>query len=93
VSGRLWPLAAAGTDIVLTTRISAADTGVITRPARPPAWATATTRIAGRALRKYLRTPGLLIVGIVQSAMFLFVFRYVFGGAIHVGAGGYTPAT
>jgi ABC-2 type transport system permease protein len=71
-------------------RISAADAGAITRPARPPAWATAAAQIADRALRKYLRTPGLLIMGLVQSAMFLFLFRYVFGGAIHAGAGGYT---
>ncbi len=76
--------------VPVPARISADGASVITRPARPPAWATAAAQIAGRALRKYLRTPGLLIMGIVQSALFLFMFRYVFGGAIHAGAGGYT---
>jgi ABC-2 type transport system permease protein len=64
----------------------------ITRPARPPAHATATAQIAGRALRKYFRTPGLLVMGMVQAGMFLFSFRYVFGGAISasdVGQAGY----
>lgn len=76
--------------VPVPARISAAGASVIVRPARPPAWATAAAQIAGRALRKYLRTPGLLIMGTVSSALFLFMFRYVFGGAIHAGAGGYT---
>ena len=33
--------------------------------------------------------PGVFAIGIVQSALFLFCFRYVFGGAIHVGAATY----
>jgi ABC transporter DrrB family efflux protein len=69
--------------------VSAAGAGVITRPAGPPAWTAAATQIAGRALRKYLRTPGLLIMGMVQPALFLFSFRYVFGGAIQAGGGTY----
>ncbi len=39
----------------------------ITRPAGPPALATATAQIAGRALRKYFRTLGLLVTGMVQG--------------------------
>lgn len=61
----------------------------ITRPVSRPALTSATGRIAARALRKYFRTPGLFIMGMVQSAMFLFSFRYVFGGAIQVGTAGY----
>ena len=38
--------------------------------------------IAARALRKFARTPQLLVVSTVQGAMFLLIFRYVFGGAI-----------
>jgi ABC transporter DrrB family efflux protein len=45
----------------------------------------ATLEIARRALRKFRRTPGLWVMGIVQSALFLFSFRFVFGGAIHAG--------
>jgi ABC-2 type transport system permease protein len=61
----------------------------ITRPASRPTFAAATERIAGRALLKYFRTPGLFIMGMVQSGMFLFSFRYVFGGAIQAGPAGY----
>lgn len=63
--------------------------GAIARPARPPALGTATITIARRALRKYFRTRGLFIMGMVQAALFLFSFRYIFGGAIQAGPGGY----
>ncbi len=59
------------------------------RPARTPGLMAAAGQVALRALRKYLRTPGLCVLGVVQSAMFLFSFRYVFGGAIHAGATSY----
>jgi ABC-2 type transport system permease protein len=59
------------------------------RPARTPGLTSAAGQVALRALRKFLRTPGLFVMGIVQSAMFLFSFRYVFGGAIHAGAMSY----
>jgi ABC-2 type transport system permease protein len=61
----------------------------ITRPSAPPGAARASVEVARRALRKYIRTPGLWAMGIVQSALFLFSFRYVFGGAIHAGASSY----
>jgi ABC-2 type transport system permease protein len=41
--------------------------------------------IARRTLVKFLRTPQLVVVGTVQGAMFLLIFRYVFGGAITAG--------
>jgi ABC-2 type transport system permease protein len=59
------------------------------RPVRAPGLTGAAGQVAQRALRKYLRTPGLSVLGVVQSAMFLFSFRYVFGGAIHAGATSY----
>jgi len=81
--------------MIQTTAVVAPS--AITRPASQPRLAAATAMIAGRALRKYFRTPGLFVMGVVQSAMFLFSFRYVFGGAIQVGAAGYVgylvPAT
>jgi ABC-2 type transport system permease protein len=61
----------------------------VTRPAGPPTLAAATARIAGRALLKYFRTPALFVMGMVQSGLFLFSFRYVFGGAIQAGPTGY----
>lgn len=45
-----------------------------------------TLGIARRGLLKFARTPQLVVVGTIQSALFLLIFRYVFGGAI--GAGG-----
>jgi ABC-2 type transport system permease protein len=42
----------------------------------------ATLQIAARVARKYLRSPQLVILGTVQGALFLLIFRYVFGGAI-----------
>lgn len=61
----------------------------IARPRRPPAPPTAALQIARRVLRKYFRTPGLFVMGLVQSSLFLFFFRYVFGGAIHAGTAAY----
>jgi ABC-2 type transport system permease protein/oleandomycin transport system permease protein len=62
---------------------------VLSRPSRTPGLASAVGQIALRALRKYIRTPGLILMGIAQSALFLFCFRYVFGGAIHADATSY----
>jgi ABC-2 type transport system permease protein len=42
----------------------------------------ATLTIAGRAVKKTLRTPQLIVAGTLQGLMFLVIFRYVFGGAI-----------
>jgi ABC-2 type transport system permease protein len=44
-----------------------------------------TLGIARRGLLKFLRTPQLVVVGTIQSALFLLIFRYVFGGAIAAG--------
>jgi ABC transporter DrrB family efflux protein len=44
----------------------------------------ASAAVARRTLKKFVRTPQLIVVGTVQGAMFLAIFRYVFGGAISV---------
>ena len=46
---------------------------------------TSTVEVARRTVRKFVRTPQLVVVGTIQGAMFLLIFRYVFGGAIDVG--------
>ena len=53
-------------------------------PSRPSGTtlAPASLAIASRTLRKFARTPQLLVVSTIQGAMFLLIFRYVFGGAI-----------
>jgi ABC-2 type transport system permease protein len=38
--------------------------------------------VAGRTVRKFVRTPQLIAFTTIQSAVFLLMFRYAFGGAI-----------
>ncbi len=51
----------------------------------PAGIVASTLQIARRALLKFIRSPQLVVVGTVQGAMFLLIFRYVFGGAITTG--------
>lgn len=46
-------------------------------------------QIARRTLLKFVRSPQLIVVGTLQGLVFLLVFRYAFGGAIHAGSGSY----
>jgi len=43
---------------------------------------TSTFVVGRRAFLKFLRTPQLVVFGSIQMALFLLLFRYVFGGAI-----------
>jgi ABC transporter DrrB family efflux protein len=45
----------------------------------------ATRETARRTFLQYLRTPQLLVLPTILGALFLFIFRYVFGGAIATG--------
>jgi ABC-2 type transport system permease protein/oleandomycin transport system permease protein len=45
--------------------------------------------VALRFVRQLLRTPQLIVFTIVQNLLFLFMFRYVFGGSIHIPGLGY----
>jgi len=65
------------------------------RPVRapgPPAdnagasYLVASRQVAARTLKKFVRTPALLVAGTAQGVLFLLIFRYVFGGAVsHTG--------
>jgi ABC-2 type transport system permease protein len=44
--------------------------------------AASTLVTARRGMLKYLRTPQLLVLSLVQGGTFLLIFRYVFGGAV-----------
>jgi len=46
---------------------------------------SSTLQIARRSMLKFFRTPQLVVLGSVQGALFLLIYRYVFGGAIHAG--------
>jgi ABC transporter DrrB family efflux protein len=62
-------------------------------PHRPPVTANrgasylaASTQVATRTVKKFVRTPALIIAGTAQGILFLLIFRYVFGGAVaHTG--------
>lgn len=41
--------------------------------------------VAARTLRKYMHTPQLLVSTVVGGAMFMILFRFIFGGSIHAG--------
>ena len=43
-------------------------------------------QVAARTLKKFVRSPALIIAGTAQGLLFLLIFRYVFGGAVgHTG--------
>src|SRR3982750_754729 len=47
--------------------------------------ATSWLELTQRALRRFARTPQLVVVGTVQMALFMLIYRYMFGGAINTG--------
>jgi len=55
---------------------------VVTRTDRPAGAVATTLSVAARTIRKFVRTPQLVVLGTIQGAMFLLIFRYVFGGAM-----------
>ncbi len=55
------------------------------RPTRPAGALTTTLGITRRTVLRNVRTPQVFVLGMVQGAMFLLIFRYVFGGAITSG--------
>ena len=48
---------------------------------------TATGQTARRTSLQFLRTPLLLVMPAIMGVLFLFIFRYIFGGAIATGSG------
>lgn len=58
---------------------------VVTAPERPPGVGATTLTVARRSAYKLFRSPQILGIAIVQSLVFLLMFRYVLGGAIGVG--------
>jgi ABC-2 type transport system permease protein len=67
----------------VTTLVSALDSP----PAalgRSAGLAKSTLTVTRRALLRYVRTPQLIVLATVQMALFFLIYRYMFGGAIHV---------
>jgi ABC-2 type transport system permease protein len=72
----------------MTTTPSALDTGLaapapVVVPGAGPLVATGQT--ARRTILQFWRTPQLLVLPTIIGALFLFIFRYIFGGAISPG--------
>jgi ABC-2 type transport system permease protein len=43
-----------------------------------------TITVTRRTLLRYVRTPQLIVLATVQMALFFLIYRYMFGGAIHI---------
>src|SRR5262252_6657013 len=65
------------------TRIQGRVTEPTVARATGAGFVTASLQSAKRTILQFFRTPQLLMLGTVQGALFLFMFRYIFGGAIH----------
>ena len=66
----------------MTTANPAVRTLDLPRPTRTAGPITTTMGIARRTVLHNVRNPQVFVLGMVQGAMFLLIFRYVFGGAI-----------
>jgi ABC-2 type transport system permease protein len=70
----------------MTTTNPAIETAVRTldlpRPTHAAGALTTTLGVTRRTVLRNVRNPQVFILGMVQGAMFLLIFRYVFGGAI-----------
>lgn len=64
--------------------MSALITEPIPAPAGTAGFTTTTMAVAVRTARKILRSPQILGISIVQSVVFLLMFRYILGGAIGI---------
>src|SRR5580704_6582830 len=56
-------------------------------PNQGASFLAAANQVYGRTIKKFVRTPALIIAGTAQGVLFLLIFRYVFGGAVsHTGS-------
>ncbi len=69
----------------LSTGVAGSQTPLDLPPDHGASFLTTTTATARRTVLQFFRSPQLLVMGTVQGALFLFMFRYVFGGAISTG--------
>ena len=68
----------------MTTIASTRDQGAVTAARRDTGLAKSTVTVARRALLRYVRTPQLIVLATVQMSLFFLIYRYMFGGAIHI---------
>lgn len=53
-------------------------------PRRQAGLARSTGTVTRRTLLRYVRTPQLIVLATVQMSLFFLIYRYMFGGAIHI---------
>ena len=76
----------------MTMEITLDAGGPVRAPASPAvnagaSFLVASRQVAARTLKKFVRTPALIVAGTAQGVLFLLIFRYVFGGAVsHTGS-------
>jgi len=70
-----------------TTSVRDIDTDATVEHTTGADYVTAALQSAKRTVLRFSRTRQLIVLGTVQSALFLFMFRYIFGGAIRPGEG------
>jgi ABC-2 type transport system permease protein len=68
----------------MTSIASTVDHGPTPLAGRNTGLVTSTLTVTRRALLRYLRTPQLIVLATIQMALFFLIYRYMFGGAIHV---------
>ena len=60
--------------------------GAVAVENRGASYLGASRQVAARTMKKFVRTPALIVAGTAQGVLFLLIFRYVFGGAVaHTG--------
>src|ERR1700691_5328527 len=64
--------------------VGSAPSGIETGPAvnAGAPFLVASFEVAARTVKKFVRSPQLIVAGTAQGALFLLIFRYVFGGSI-----------
>jgi ABC-2 type transport system permease protein len=75
-------------DITIDRTDGAAALGLGAAGNSGAAYLAASGQVAARTLKKFVRTPALIIAGTAQGILFLLIFRYVFGGAVAASTGG-----
>ena len=66
----------------MSTIASTIEGQIVERPADSAGLLSSTLTITRRALLRFVRTPQLIVLAMVQMSMFFLIYRYLFGGAI-----------
>jgi ABC transporter DrrB family efflux protein len=68
----------------MTSIVHRVEHATASPPIHAAGLARSTTTVTRRALLRYVRTPQLIVMATIQMSMFFLIYRYLFGGAIHI---------